>query len=600
MRISGQIVDVVNSRIFPGTIEIENGRISNVIDESHNNVETSLYGVSSILAQSVSSISVPSVSSVLAQSVSSILAQSVSKDSQIIMPGFVDSHVHIESSLLVPTEFARLVVSHGSVASVSDPHEIANVLGVEGVRYMIEVGKKSSFKFYFGAPSCVPATTFETSGATLDSADIEGLLASDDIKYLGEMMNYPGVLFDDEEVMKKLYSAKRHGKPVDGHAPLLSGDELKKYCAAGISTDHECSDLEEAREKARLGMTILIREGSAANNFDALIPLIKEYPNQVTFCTDDAHPHELVHSHINGLVKKAINLGYDVLDVIKAATLTPVRHYNLEVGLLQKNDPADFIVIDNFNDFNILKTYINGELVAENGKSLLQNVNVGTINNFVADKVTADDFKVVDEGKDVKIIGVINGELLTEKIMGRPKLIRNEELGIRNEGLRLAASDNVLVSDVENDILKIAVINRYEKKNPAVGFIKNFGLKRGALASSVAHDSHNIIVIGCSDEDMAMAANMIIETKGGFAVYSDDVKMNLPLPVAGIMTNEDAFKVADDYLEIRNLAKSLGSPLSDPFMTMEFMALLVIPKLKLSDKGLFDGEKFELTPLFEK
>lgn len=544
-QVSGQIVDVVNSRIFRGTIHIDNGKIVEIIEED-NDYE------------------------------------------QIIMPGFVDSHVHIESSLLVPTEFARLVVAHGSVASVSDPHEIANVLGVDGVRYMIEVGKKSPFKFFFGAPSCVPATTFETSGATLNSDDIDELLSSDDIKYLGEMMNYPGVLFNDNEVVKKIVSAKRHNKPIDGHAPLLSGDDLKKYCAAGISTDHECSNLDEAREKAALGMTILIREGSAANNFSALIPLINEYPNMVTFCTDDAHPHELIHSHINKLVKKAIDLGYNILDVIKAVTLTPVKHYKLDVGLLQKNDSADFIMIDNFKDFNILKTYIDGELVAENGKSLLQNTSVETINNFVAERVAAEDFEVIDKGKDVNIIGVINGELLTEKIIGRPK----------SQKLSNSESKN-LVSDVENDILKIAVINRYEKgKKPAVGFIKNFGLKRGALASSVAHDSHNIVVIGCSDEDMAMAANMIIETKGGFAVYDDNINMCLPLPIAGIMTNADAFTVANDYSKIKDLAKNLGSNLSDPFMTMEFMALLVIPQLKLSDKGLFDCEKFELTSLF--
>ena len=543
-QISGQIVDVVKSRIFRGTIHVNEGKIVDIVEDDNNT-------------------------------------------NQIIMPGFVDSHVHVESSLLVPTEFARLVVPHGSVASVSDPHEIANVLGIDGVKYMIEIGKKSPFKFYFGAPSCVPATTFETSGATLDSDDIDELLSLDDIKYLGEMMNYPGVLFDDNEVAKKIESAKRHNKPIDGHAPLLSGNDLKKYCSAGISTDHECSDIEEAREKASLGMTILIREGSAANNLNALIPLIREYPNQITFCTDDAHPHELVKSHINGSVKKAIDLGYNVLDVIKAATLNPVKHYNLEVGLLQKNDPADFIVIDNFNNFNILRTYIDGELVAENAKSLLPNVQVHTINNFVAEKVTADDFKVIDEDKDVNIIGVINGELLTEKMIGRPKSYNLSD-----------TSQNVLVSDVENDILKIAVINRYEKKKPAIGFIKNFGLKHGALASSVAHDSHNIIVIGCSDEDMMMAANMIIEDKGGFAVYDENVNKCLPLPIAGIMTNEDAFKVASDYQKIKDMAKSLGSHLSDPFMTMEFMALLVIPKLKLSDKGLFDGEKFQFTPLF--
>lgn len=535
---NGQIVDVVNSRIFRGTIYIDNGRIVDIEENDNDN-------------------------------------------DQIIMPGFVDSHVHIESSLLVPTEFARLVVPHGSVASVSDPHEIANVLGIDGVRYMVEVGKRSPFKFYFGAPSCVPATTFETSGATIDSADIDELLSSDDIKYLGEMMNYPGVLFDDDEVVKKLQSARRHGKPIDGHAPLLSGVDLRKYFTAGISTDHECFNIEEAREKAALGMTILIREGSAAHNFNALIPIIKEYPESVSFCTDDAHPHELIHSHINGLVKKAVSLGYDVLDVIKAATLIPVRHYNLEVGLLQKNDAADFIIVDNFTDFNVLKTYIDGTLVAENGKSLLPSISVDAVNNFVADKVMIDDFKVIDEGGDIKIIGAINGEIITEKIIGRPKVV-----------------DNNLVSDIDNDILKIAVINRYEKnKKPAVAFIRNFGLKCGALASSVAHDSHNIVVIGCDDEAMAKAANMIIDAKGGFAIYADDVRMVLPLPVAGIMTNEDAFKVAEDYRRIKDLTKSLGSTLNDPFMTMEFMSLLVIPELKLSDKGLFDCGKFQLTSL---
>ena len=540
--ISGQIVDLVNSRIFSGTIEIEDGKIINITDESHCHNYS---------------------------------------HSQIIMPGFVDSHVHIESSLLVPTEFARLVVPHGTVATVSDPHEIANVLGIEGVRYMIEVAKKSPFKFYFGAPSCVPATTFETSGSTINSDAIEELLSSDDIKYLAEMMNYPGVIFDDDEVLKKIESARCHNKPVDGHAPLLSGDELKKYCSAGIVTDHECSSIDEAREKIKLGMKIQIREGSAAKNFNTLIELLNESPETVMFCTDDAHPHDLINSHINELVKRAIDFGFNIFDVLRAATLNPIRHYNLEVGLLQKNDPADFIIVDNFNDFNILKTYINGELVAKNGKSLLDKIDVATVNNFVAEKVTASDFNVTDDGSDINIIGVVEGEIITDKIVGRTKVL-----------------DNSLVSDVDNDILKIAVINRYEKKKPSVGFIKNFGLKRGALASSVAHDSHNVVIIGCDDESMAKAANMIIENKGGFAIYADDIEKCLPLPIAGIMTNDDAFIVAKEYMEIRDLAKSLGSNLDDPFMTMEFMALLVIPKLKLSDKGLFDCETFQIISLF--
>lgn len=537
--VKGQIIDVVGSRIFRGTVKVDNGKIIDIIEENNEN-------------------------------------------DCIIMPGFIDSHIHIESSLLVPTEFARLASIHGTVATVSDPHEIANVMGKEGVKYMIEAGKKVPFKFYFGAPSCVPATCFETSGAVINSKDIDELLDSKDIHFLGEMMNYPGVLFEDEEVMKKINSAHAHNKPVDGHAPLLSNDDIIKYYKSGISTDHECSTLEEAREKAALGMKIQIREGSAANNFNNLIALIKEYPDKVMFCSDDSHPHELAKSHINKLVKKAIDDGYDILDVIKAASFNAVKHYNLNVGLLQKNDDADFIMIDNFNNFNILKTFIKGVLVAENGKSLIPHIKINTINNFKAENVKAEDFAVKDEGKNIKIINVISGELLTEKSVVKPKVV-----------------DNKIVSDVDNDILKIAVINRYENKKPAVGFIKNFGLKKGAIASSVAHDSHNIVIIGCNDEDIARAANMVIENKGGFAVYSDEIEMSLALPVAGIMTNEDGFAVAEKYARIKNFSKQLGSSLSDPFMTMGFMSLLVIPKLKLSDKGLFDCEKFEFTSLFE-
>lgn len=538
LKLSGKIVDVVNSRIFKGTITVDNGVIVNIIEDD-NDID------------------------------------------QIIMPGLVDSHVHIESSLLVPTEFARLVVPHGTVASVSDPHEIANILGIKGVQYMIEEGALVPFKFFFSAPSCVPATVFETSGCTLDAAAVDELLSKEEIKYLGEMMNYPGVVYDDEEVMKKIESAKRHGKPIDGHAPLLSGDELKKYANAGISTDHECSTLQEALDKAALGMIIQVREGSAANNFNALIPLIEHYPENVMFCTDDAHPHELINTHINGLVKRAIALGYNELDVIKAATLTPVRHYNLEVGLLQVNDPADMIVVDNLTDFNVINTYINGELVAANGRALLKPVVIETINNFQTEHVCPDDFKVLDKGKDVRMIGVIKGELITEMIIDRPKSL-----------------DGYLECDIERDILKIAVISRYEKKKLTVGFVKNFGLKKGALASSVAHDSHNIVVIGCSDREMTEAVNMIIDSKGGFSVYSEEEQMMLSLPVAGLMTDEDAHKVANEYVKIRDLSIKLGSQLSDPFMTMGFMPLLVIPFMKISDKGIFDCQKFEITSLY--
>ncbi len=538
-QVSGQIVDVINSRIFKGTVFVENGKIVDIIEKDNDS-------------------------------------------NQIIMPGLVDSHIHIESSLLVPTEFARLASVHGTVATVSDPHEIANVLGIEGVKYMIETGKKSPMKFYFGAPSCVPATSFETSGAVLDSKAVDELLSIDDIKYLGEMMNYPGVIFEDEEVIKKIESAKRHNKPIDGHAPLLSGNDLIKYCSTGITTDHECSNIQEAREKIALGMRIQIREGSAAKNFNALIPLIKERPDKIMFCSDDMHPHEFINGHIDRLITKAISLGYDTLDVIKAATLNPVRHYNLEVGLLQKNDPADFIIIDNFKDFNVLKTYIDGNLVAENYKSLIPVHEVENTNNFAAEKVLIKDFRIADEGKDIKIINAISGEILTERLIGRAKSVNNN-----------------LVSDVDNDILKIAVINRYEKKKIALGFIKNFGLKKGAIASSVAHDSHNIVVIGCSDEELTRAANMIIKSKGGLVTWSYDQHKCIPLPIAGLMTNQNGYKIAGDYRMLVALAHEFGSTLNDPFMTMGFMSLLVIPKLKLSDKGLFDCEKFELTTLFE-
>ncbi len=527
MKISGQIMDVVGKRIFPGTVTVDNGRIADIVEEQND-------------------------------------------ETRIIMPGFVDAHIHIESSMLVPSEFARMAVVHGSVGAVCDPHEIANVLGINGVRFMIDNGKRVPFKFHFGAPSCVPATTFETSGAVLDHNDIETLMAMDDIYFLGEMMNYPGVIFNDEEVHLKLEAARRHNKPIDGHAPGVTGDDAKKYASAGITTDHECFTLEEALEKVKLGMKILIREGSAAKNFDALVPLLNICPDKVMFCTDDCHPDDLVKHHINNSVKRAISLGYDKFDVIKAATAAPVEHYKMNVGLLQKNDPADFIVIDNFENFNVLQTFINGEVVAENGESRLKHLATIPINNFNAEPVTAEDFYVEDNGKKVNAIEVIPGQLVTNKIV---------------------------VDRHDTDILKIAVINRYQKSKPAVGYIKGFGLKRGALASSIAHDSHNIVVVGCSDEEMAAAVNQIVMHKGGITAYSKEICTTMPMPVAGLMSNGDGHMVAEAYKDVDRFAKRLGTTLNAPFMTMAFMALLVIPSLKLSDKGLFDGEKFRFENL---
>ena len=537
--IEGQIVDLVNSRIYSGKIIVENGKIVKIEEKPVTNM-------------------------------------------QYIMPGFVDAHVHIESSMLVPSEFARLATCHGTVAVVSDPHEIANVLGKEGIRYMINNGKKVPFKFFFGAPSCVPATTFETAGASLGADDIEELMASPDIYYLSEVMNYPGVIHGDPEILKKIAAAHRYGKPVDGHAPTVTGADLQKYVGAGITTDHECYRLDNALEKIRLGMMILIREGSAAKNFDALIPLIVNHPDRLMFCSDDKHPDELAEGHIDTLVRRAIALDHNVMDVLKAASLNAVRHYNLNVGLLQQGDDADFIVADNLRNIMVRQTYIKGELVAENGVSKIKYVEHSTPNNFERPYLYAQDIFVPDEGKRIKVIECNEGQLFTNSFVAEPKV---EKGG--------------LVSDVERDILKMVVVNRYKPCSPAVAFIKGFGLKRGALASSVAHDSHNLVAVGVTDSDILHAVNLLIEHTGGMTAYCNTEMMALPLPVAGLMSNEDGYEVATAYKNANKLAKRLGSPLYAPFMTLSFMALLVIPELRLSDHGLFDVTKFEITSLYE-
>jgi adenine deaminase len=502
---------------------------------------------------------------------------------QYILPGFVDAHVHIESSMLVPTAFARMAVVHGTVATVSDPHEIANVCGREGVEFMIDNSKNTNFKFFFGAPSCVPATFFETAGAVLDAAAVAELLSNDDIWYLAEMMNYPGVLHNDTEVMAKISAAKKLGKPIDGHAPGLKGNLAEQYANAGITTDHESFTLEEALDKIKYGMYCLIREGSAAKNFDALSDVLRTHPYAAMFCSDDKHPDELVLHHINNHVKRALKKGYDLFDVLRAACVNPVIHYNLPVGLLRKGDPADFIVVNNLDDFDVLQTYINGELVAENGKSLLPQVSVSAINNFHAMPVRPLAFAIPshDAAAHIRVIEAIEGQLVTNELKIPPKV-----------------EDGYLVSDVENDILKIVVVNRYSPSvQPAVAFIKNFGLKKGALASTVAHDCHNIVAVGVDDVSIAAAVNAVIAEKGGIsvAVNADDVSC-MPLPIAGLMTDKDGYEVAAEYSLLDKKAKEqLGTPLKAPFMTLSFMALLVIPSLKLSDKGLFNGADFKFT-----
>ncbi len=498
-----------------------------------------------------------------------------------ILAGFIDSHVHIESSMLVPSEFAKLAVVHGTVATVSDPHEIANVCGMKGVEFMIENGSGVNFKFNFGAPSCVPATVFETAGDALNSKDVEQLLQKPEIKYLSEMMNFPGVLMSDDEVMKKIAAAKRLNKPVDGHAPGLRGEDAKKYIEAGISTDHECFTKEEALDKLKYGMKIIIREGSAAKNFEALIDLLNDYPNDIMFCSDDKHPDSLAEGHINKLCERAVAKGIDVFKVLQAACINPVEHYKLDVGLLNKGDAADFILVKDLTSFHVLRTYINGELVAANGSTKLLSIPVKSINNFSIDKINetdikiaAGDFNLTDGERPV--IEALDGQLITNKILMKPAQLNNE-----------------LVSDVETDLLKIVVVNRYSKAPVAKAFIKNMDLKKGAIASSVAHDSHNIVAVGCDDKSLTKAINLIIEAKGGISCVDDAGNEKIvALPVAGLMSADDGYKVAAAYTEIDKMAKALGSNLSAPFMTLSFMALLVIPHIKLSDKGLFNGDSF--------
>jgi len=499
------------------------------------------------------------------------------KNNSYILPGFIDAHVHIESSLLVPSEFAKLAVVHGTIATVSDPHEIANVCGMAGVEFMIDNGKTVPFKFHFGAPSCVPATKFETAGASLDSHDVKELLERDDIYYLSEMMNFPGVLNEDEEVMKKIAAAHKLLKPVDGHAPGLRGDDAKKYIAAGITTDHECFTKEEALDKLQNGMKILIREGSAAKNFEALIDLLHEFSYQMMFCSDDKHPDSLVEGHINRLCARAVAKGIDLFKVLQAACVNPVAHYKMKTGLLKEGDVADFIVVKDLENFEVKQTYISGELVAEDGQSNIKSPKPGIINNFSCTKKNPGDFEQLwNYEEKIPVIEALDGQLITNKIFLTPTVERGK-----------------IVANVSGDVLKIVAVNRYQDAPIAKAFIKNFGLRTGALASSVAHDSHNIVAVGVDDESMCEAVNRIIEHKGGVSYVAEDMEMIVPLPVAGLMSNEDGYKVAKQYALIDKVVKDAGCCLSAPFMTLSFMALLVIPHLKLSDRGLFDGDKFD-------
>jgi adenine deaminase len=542
MKISGNIVDVFNKEISSGYLTIKDGKIAEFVK---NTTHTS---------------------------------------NRYILPGFIDAHIHIESSMLLPCEFARLAAHHGTVAVVADPHEIANVMGLSGIEFMYNNSLDAAIKIYFGAPPCVPATDFETTGGKIDENDIKYLFEKYDLKFLCEVMNVPSVVNSDVSMMKKLNLARSLNKKIDGHAPGLKGELLKKYIKSGVSTDHECETLSEAKEKIANGMKILIREGSAAKNFETLCPLIENYPDSCMFCSDDLHPDDLIKGDINLLVKRGLEKGIDIFKVLQVACVNPVLHYGLDVGLIRIGDFADFIVVDNLENLNILETYVNGKMVYKSGKKFIEEKTFQKINNFQTEKIKEDEIKCkLDKGAIINIIGVKDKSLITSKLLEKPSL-----------------ENGYVVSDINRDILKIVVYNRYFKEKPAVGFVKNFGLKEGAIASSVAHDSHNIVAVGADDKSICKAINLIVENKGGIAAAKENESFVLPLHFGGLMSGDSAYVVAEKYSKLNSMAREMGCKLSAPFMTLSFMALSVIPELKITDRGLFDYKSFKFIDIANK
>lgn len=535
--ISGNIVDLVSRKIFTGTLNIQNGVIVSIVEFS-------------------------------------------SPQTNFIIPGFVDSHVHIESSLVIPSTFANIALKHGVIAAVCDPHEIANVCGVEGIKFMVENSKSTQFQFFYGAPSCVPATTLESSGAIISSDEIEQLFRENVCSHLSEMMNFPGVIYDDTEVLRKLNVAKKYGKKIDGHAPTLSGEALKKYISAGIDTDHECSTIEEAIEKIHLGMKILIREGSAAKNLEALKELFNLYPDRLMLCTDDCHVDNLLQGYINEIVKGLLKDGYNLFDVLSASSLIPITHYNLPIGLLQINDSADFNEVNNLIDLEILDVYVKGGRVESQGSI----APATPINNFRASKIAINDLKVESSKGTYNIIEALDKELIT----------------LHNTFYFNGLSD-INSSYLQFGLNKIAVMDRYSSDSiPFVGFIRGFDLRSGAFASSIAHDNHNIIAIGSNDRDLCDALNSIIGSNGGISFSQVGHTNLLALPIGGLMSLSPAEWVSEKYNSIQNDIKAAGCSLTSPLMTLAFMALIVIPQLKISHKGLFDFTAFNYIPLIKK
>lgn len=538
----GKIVDIHNKRIFSGEIRYNENGIKSITEHRDKEYEN------------------------------------------FILPGFIDSHIHIESTMMTPNEFARNVVKNGTLAVVADPHEIANVCGVDGVEYMYERSRNTSFKFFFGVPSCVPATPFEICGGKIDSSDMDKLFSTGRYSFLGEFMDVQGIVSGNVDCITKTNVAKKYKLPIDGHAPGVGGEDLNKYISAGISTDHEFFSLENTIEKIEAGITIQIREGSASKDFEDLYELIDLYPNKVMLCTDDSHPKDLLeYGHIDKIVKRAVAKGLNIFNILKAASVNPVNHYNLNVGLLRENDKSDFIVVHDLINFKVLKTVINGKSVYENGVTYIDRTNDKPINNFNTSRITSSDILVRNEpNKLLKVMSVKDGSLVSGKILIKPLL----------EGLNV-------VSDVNNDVLKIVLHNRYQKEKVQVGFIKGFGLKGGAFASSVSHDSHNILSIGTSDDAIVAAVNRVVDSKGGLSVYDGEISDILELPIAGLMSNKDINTISKSYSRVKNKVKNLGCELDSPFMTLAFMSLIVIPELKLGSRGLFEFSAFKFVDLFE-
>ncbi len=521
MELRGMIVDVSGGEVFPGMVRFD-GRIREVV-------------------------------------------RAASAPARFILPGLIDAHMHVESTMLIPSEYARAAVRHGTVAAVADPHEIGNVLGGRGVGFMVKNGRKTPFRFFFGAPSCVPATDFESSGARLGPKEVGRLLHSKRISHLSEVMDYPGVIARRPDVMAKIAAAKECGKPVDGHAPGLRGAELDRYISAGISTDHECCMLGEAREKMRKGMKILVREGSAAKNLGALHPVLRGGSNML--CSDDLEPGDLVAGHMDAILRKCVSLGVPAMDAIRSCTRNPREHYGLGTGLLRPGDPADITVVKDLQSFRVLGTYIGGMRVFDGKRALLPRVRERPLNNFRAPAICPRDIACKPAG-NVPVIRAMDGELVT----GR--------LDIPADRLRAEGAQ------------KIIVLNRYGRAKPAIGHIKGFSLKKGALATSAMHDSHNVGAVGADDESLCRAVNAVVRMRGGLAVFDGKATRSLPLPFGGLMSGRSAAEVARRHSALNGAARSLGCPMEAPFMTLSFMALLVIPHLKLSDRGLFDSDRF--------